>query len=41
LLRRWDLEDFWYGDIACQIIKFKISGLQYVMVFNRIDAVKT
>jgi hypothetical protein len=36
-LSSWVLEDFNYGEISGQIIKFKVFNLEYLMLFNPID----
>lgn len=35
----WELEDFNYGDISGQIIRFKVRKIEYLMLFNPIDEI--
>lgn len=35
--RYWEIADFDYSGIQCELISFDLDSIQYVMVFNRID----
>lgn len=36
-MNSWELEDFNYGDIGGQIIRFNVFKREYLMLFNPID----
>lgn len=37
----WNLRDFFYGDIPCQIIEFSVGEHEYMMFFSQVNAVRT
>lgn len=40
-MSNWILEDFTIEGISCQIVEFSVKHHIYVMVFNRVDAIRT
>ena len=35
--RLWEISDFDYSGIQCELISFELDSVEYVMVFSRVD----